>query len=455
MNGKIAKTAWLGLAVLAFVAAGAAADQPLLLKGGNVITVSGEILRGGSILIQGGKIAAVGMAVTAPAGAETIDLAGQWVMPGIIDSHAHIAVDGDLNETGDLMVPEVDIRDVLNPDDINIWYALTGGVTTIHTMHGSAEPIGGLGVVLKLRWGAARGQDLIFAGAPLTSKWALGENPKRSNMGGAGRTRYPQTRMGVEASIRDVFEQARAYRRSWDEHNRKVKEAEKARKPGPPPLPPRKDYRLETVAGILRGEYWVRCHAYQAEEMLSILRLCQEYGVKLVCFEHGLEGYRITNELAAAGVAVSTFTDFWGYKWEAFQTMPYAAALMAQRGVLVALNSDDAERMRRLFNDAAKTVRFGGLAEAEAIRMLTINPARILGVDKWVGTIEAGKDADLAVFSRHPLDPYTVCEKTIVDGKVLFDRAKYLDERRKAEEEKNKKEAEAAKPKEKKIGGEV
>jgi imidazolonepropionase-like amidohydrolase len=188
--------------------------------------------------------------------------------------------------------------------------------------------------------------------------------------------------------------------------------------------------------------------------MLSIMKLCKEYGVKLVCFEHGLEGYRIADELKAYGVAVSTFADFWGYKWEAYNTNPYAAALMAKRGVLVAINSDDAERMRHLFNDAAKTVRFGGLSEAEAIKTLTLNPAIICGIDKWTGTLEAGKDADMAVFSRHPLDPYTVCELTVVDGKILFDRAKYLEERKKAEEEK-KKEAEAKAAKDKKVGGEV
>jgi len=188
--------------------------------------------------------------------------------------------------------------------------------------------------------------------------------------------------------------------------------------------------------------------------MLSIMRLCKEYGVKLACFEHALEGYRITNELVANGVGISTFADFWAYKWEAYNTMPHGAALAAKRGVLVALNSDDAERMRRLFNDAAKTVRFGGLSEAEAIKTLTINPAKILGIDKEVGTIEPGKDADLAVFSRHPLDPYTVCQMTVVDGTVYFDRAKYLEERKKAEEEK-KKEAEAKAPKDKKTGTEV
>jgi imidazolonepropionase-like amidohydrolase len=220
-------------------------------------------------------------------------------------------------------------------------------------------------------------------------------------------------------------------------------------------MPPKRDLRLEGIVEILDGKVWVRCHAYQSEEMLSIMRLCKEYGVKLVCFEHALEGYRIAEELVRNGVAISVFADFWGYKWEAYHTMPHNAALAAKKGVLVALNSDDAERMRHLFNDAAKTVRFGGLSEIEAIRTLTINPARILGIDKRVGTIEPGKDADLAVFNRNPLDPYTVCQMTIVDGKVLFDRDRYLEDLKKAEESRKAKDAEAKAPKGGTPGGEV
>ena len=431
---------------------GLAADKPLLLKNGNIITVSGETVEGGDILVQAGKIVRVGKDLSAP-GAETIDLKGQWVMPGIIDSHSHIAVEGDVNEMGDLITSEVDVRDVINPRDMMIFYALTGGVTTVHTMQGSANPIAGRGVVLKLRWGKSA-DELIFQGAPLTSKWALGENPKQSNMGGAGKARYPKTRMGVEAAIRKEFEQAKDYMRQWQEYEKKLKASRAGKGKVPAPLPPKRDYRLEGIADILSGKLWVRCHAYQSEEMLSIMRLCKEYGVKLACFEHALEGYRITNELVANGVGISTFVDFWAYKWEAYNTMPHGAALAAKRGVLVALNSDDPERMRHLFNDAAKTVRFGGLSEAEAIKTLTINPAKILGVDKKVGTIEPGKDADMAVFSRHPLDPYTVCQMTIIDGTVYFDRAKYLEDRKKAEEEK-KKEAEAKAPKDKKTGAEV
>jgi imidazolonepropionase-like amidohydrolase len=251
--------------------------------------------------------------------------------------------------------------------------------------------------------------------------------------------------MGVETSIRYEFEKAKDYMRKWDDYRKKLKAKKRER-----PLPPRKDYRLEVIADILKGKYWIRCHGYQSEEMLSIMRLCDEYGLKLVCFEHGLEGYRITNELVKYGVAVSTFSDFWSYKWEAYNTMPHAAALMAKRGVLVAINSDDVERMRHLFVDAAKAVRFGGLSELEALKTLTINPAIIMGIEKQTGTIEPGKDADLAVFNRHPLDPYTVCEMTLIDGEIYFDRAKHLEERKKDEEERKKKEEEAKKPKEKK-----
>ena len=425
-----------------------AAEKTVLLKNGQIITVSGETIAGGDILVSGTKIVKVGKDLPAPAGAEVIDLAGRWVMPGVIDAHSHIALEGDVNEMGALLTPEVDCRDVINPEDINIFYALSGGVTSIHTMHGSANPIGGKGIALKMRWGKSAA-ELVFEGAPLTSKWALGENPKRSNMSGMGPARYPRTRMGVEESIRDEFEKAKDYMKEWAEYGKKARAARDSKGKITPPLPPKKDYHLEGVADILSGKLWVRCHAYQSEEMLSIMRLCKEYGVKLVCFEHGLEGYRITNELVQYGVAIATFEDFWGYKWEAYNTMPQAAALCTKRGVLVAIASDDAERMRHLFNDAAKSVRFGGATEAEALRMLTMNPAKILGVDSRVGTIEPGKDADLAVFNRHPLDPFTVCEMTLVDGTVYFDRAKYLEERKTAEEEAKKKVPE------KKDGGEV
>ncbi|MBN1223174.1 MAG: amidohydrolase family protein [Candidatus Aminicenantes bacterium] len=451
MKNKIRWIAIIAVLVFSINSYALGAETSLLLKNGNIITVAGETIKGGDILIEGTRIVKVGTGLRGNAETEVVDLAGKWVMPGIIDSHSHIAIEGGVNEMGNLITSEVDVKDVIWPEDMNIFYALAGGVTTVHTMHGSANSIGGRGIVLKLRWGKS-GEEMIFKEAPPTIKWALGENPKGSNFSGPGPARYPRSRMGVEASIRLEFEKAKDYMRSWEEYEKSLESARKMKKPAP--LPPKKNIRLEVISDILKGHYWIRCHAYQSEEMHSIMKLCDEYKVKLVCFEHGLEGYRITNELVKYGVAVSGFADFWAYKWEAYNTMPHAAALTAKRGVLTAINSDDAERMRRLFHDAAKTVRYGGLSEIEAIKTITINPAIILGIDKWTGTIEEGKDADLAVFNRHPFDPYTICEMTLVDGDILFDRAKYLEERRKAEEEKKKQE-EQKKEKEKKSGGEV
>jgi imidazolonepropionase-like amidohydrolase len=428
------------------------AEKSILFKNGNIITVEGETIQGGDILLKGSKIAKIGKGFKADSQTKVVNLDGKWVMPGIIDSHSHIAIEGGVNEGGNLITSEVDIKDVIWSEDLNIFYALTGGVTTVHTMHGSANSIGGRGIVLKLRWGKSA-QEMIFKGAPPTLKWALGENPKQSNVVMPGPSRYPHTRMGVEASIRSEFEQAKDYRRKWKDYSDAVRLAKKKKKPSP--LPPKKDFRLEVIADTLDGKYRIRCHAYQAEEMLSIMKLCKEYGVKLVCFEHGLEGYRITNELVKYGVAVSTFSDFWAYKWEAFKTMPHAVALMAKRGVLTAVNSDDAERMRRLFHDAAKAVRFGGLSEIEAFKTITINPAIIMGIDKQTGTLAEGKDADLAVFSRHPFDPFTVCEMTVVDGEILFDRAQYLEARKKAEEVKKDKVEEKKNPEKKRPGEEV
>jgi imidazolonepropionase-like amidohydrolase len=421
----------ISLLVFTISAPAIAGKDEILLKNGNIITIVGPDIEGGDILIKGSKIEKIGKNIKTDSNTLVIDLDGKWVMPGIIDSHSHIAVEGGVNETGNLMTAEVDVKDVLNSEDYNIFLALTGGVTTIHTMHGSANPIGGRGIVLKLRWGSPA-PEMIFEGAPETVKWALGENPKQSGFS-MGRGRYPKTRMGVEASIREIFEEAKDYKKAWDDYNKKKDNKIK-------PLPPMRDIRLEVIVDVLRGKYWVRCHAYQAEEMLSIMKLCKEYSVKLAVFEHGLEGYRITNELVKYGVGVSTFADFWSYKWEAFKTMPHSAALMAKRGVLIALNSDSEERMRRLFLDAAKTIRFGGLSESEALKAITINPAMMLGIDKWVGTLEQGKDADIAVFSKHPLDPYTYCEMTMVDGKMLFDRVKYRADRKKAEDIRKQKE---------------
>jgi imidazolonepropionase-like amidohydrolase len=452
MRKMIGWIAILGVSLFAGSPFLSGAEKNILFTNGHIITLEGEHLDAGDILVKGSKIARIGRGLKADSQTQVVELNGKWVMPGIIDSHSHIAIEGGVNEAGNLITAEVDIKDVIWPEDMNIFYALAGGVTTIHTMHGSANSIGGRGIVLKLRWGRSA-EEMLFEGAPPTIKWALGENPKQSNAFMAGPARYPRTRMGVEASIRREFEKAKDYMRAWDDHDTAVQAAKKKKKPVP--LPPKKDYRLEVIADTLKGKYWIRCHAYQAEEMLSIMKLCKEYGVKLVCFEHGLEGYRITNELVKYGVAVSTFADFWAYKWEAFKTMPHAVALMANRGVLTAVNSDDAERMRRLFHDAAKAMRYGGLSEEEAFKTITLNPAIIMGIDDRTGTLKEGKDADLAIFSRHPFDPYTLCEMTVVDGDILFDRSQYLEARKKAEEEKKKKTEEKKKPEKEEPEGEV
>lgn len=412
-------------------------EGSLLLKNANIITVVGPTIEGGDILIKDGIIKKIGSDLRVPKDGKVIDLEGKWVMPGIIDSHSHIALEGGVNETGALMTPETDCADVINPEDMSIFYALAGGVTSVHTMHGSANPIGGLGIVLKLKWGVTP-EEMIFEGAPRTVKWALGENPKQANSSDS--QRYPKTRMGVEASIRRIFEEAKLYQRSWDEYNTRVAAAKKAKTRAP--MPPRKDLRLEAVSKILSRELWVRCHAYMAPEMVSIMRLCEEYGVKLAAFEHGLEAYKIADEMAAAGVGNAAFADFWGYKWEAFFTLPHSVAMQVKRGVAAAVSSDSPERIRRLNLDAAKTIRFGGLSELEAIKTMTLFPAQICGIDRWVGTLEKGKHADIAIFNKHPLDAYTICEMTLVDGKVAFDRQAYHAERlRKAEADKEKAEA--------------
>ncbi|MBN2135007.1 MAG: amidohydrolase family protein [Acidobacteria bacterium] len=428
-------------------------SEYLLLKNGNIIPVTSDNIPSGDILIKGNKIIKIGKSLTAPEGAKIIDLDGKYAMPGIVDSHSHTAIEADVSEISVYLTPEVHIKDVIDDEDMSILYALSGGVTTIHTMIGSSNPVGGTNIVLKLRWGKSA-DELIFKEAPETIKWALGENPKQSTFP-TREDKYPTTRMGVEASIRALFEKAKDYKAEWAQYR-------DAKKKGLDPIPPRKDYGMEVMSDVLDGKIWIRCHAYQSEEMLSVAKLCKEYGVKLGAFEHGPEGYRIANELAEMGVPVSGFVDAWSYKWEAYFTMPHHLAYLMKRGVLVAINSDSDVKMRRLFIDAARLMRFGGLTENEALRTITINPAIILGVEKYIGSLETGKQADIAIFTRHPLDPFTRVEMTIVDGQVVFDRVQYhadlqklADEEKKAEESKKEKKQENKKKPEKPVKSEV
>ena len=412
--------------------------QDLLIKNGIILTASHGKIPNGDILIVDGLIKKMGESIQAPEGIRIVDATGKFVIPGIIDSHTHIALSG-TNEGTAAITSEVNMRDVLNADDTGILTALSGGVTMIHTMHGSANPIAGENITLKMKWGKTA-EELIVHEAYRTLKFALGENPKRSRASGTDTApRYPQTRMGVNAIIRREFKKARNYMEQWDRYEK----LKAAKKPPANLIPPRKDLRLEPLAAMLRGEIVARCHAYQADEMIEFINLSKEVGFKIACFEHAWEGFKIAKEIAANNIGLSVFADSWAYKVEAAHGIAYNAGFCTNQGILVSINSDSGERIRRLFNDAAKTMKYGGLSENEALRLITINPAIQLGVDEIVGSLEVGKHGDIAIFNEHPLSAYTRCEMTIIEGEIYFDRAAYLKER----EEMEKKENEAAKKK--------
>src|SRR5438477_1514435 len=411
-------------AMLALVSGAFAVPVPpetgsvILIQNATILTVSHGTIEHGSILIKDGKIAGVGSSLKAPKDATVIDAAGQFVMPGIIDCHSHIAIEGGVNE-GSVSVSSIaNIAEVLDPEDVDIYRDLAGGVTTANILHGSANAIGGQTTVINLRWGQPAAK-LPFEGALPGIKFALGENPKRSNFSVPGQPkRAPATRMGVEETIRGAFTEARDYKNSWDVYNKRVSGGEKNL------IPPRRDLRLEPLVEVLEGKRYVHSHCYREDEILMLLRVAKEFGFKVRTFQHVLEGYKVADEIAAAGAGASTFSDWWAYKVEAYDAIPYNAALMTRRGVIVSINSDDAEEATHLNQEAAKSMKFGGLSREEALKLVTINPAIQLGIDKRVGSIDVGKDADLAVYNHDPLSAYAVVQKTLIDGRVLFDRDK-------------------------------
>jgi len=383
-----------------------------------ILTVTHGTIPRGTIVIREGKIAAVGADVAVPAGAQVIDAAGRYVMPGIIDEHSHSAIEV-VNEGSNVVTAEVRMADVVREDMPTIYWQLAGGVTTINVLHGSANAIGGQDAVLKLRWGLPV-DSLLFEGAPLGIKFALGENPKQSNFDVPGRPRrYPATRMGVEEVLRDAFTRAVAYRTEWQRYEAARRSLRRGQ---PEPIPPRRDLQLDALVEVMDGRRLVHAHCYRSDEILMLLRVAHDFGFRVASLEHGLEAYKVADEIAAAGTGVSTFADFWGYKLEAYDAIPYNAALLTQHGVAVAINSDDDERARRLYQDAAKTMHYGGVSETDALKMITLNPARMLGIENRVGSIDVGKDADLAIFSAHPFAPASRVEMTLVDGRVFFDR---------------------------------
>ena len=387
----------------------------IALKGATLVTVTRGTIPNGTIVLRDGKIAAVGANVDVPAGAEVIDVTGKFVSPGIIDAHSHIAND-DINEGGTTVSSMTGMRDVLDPTDINIYRDLAGGLTTANVLHGSANPIGGKNQVIKLRWGKTRPEDLEFEGALPGIKFALGENPKDMRQGQiTGPRRYPVTRMGVEYVIRDAFTRAKAYQKAWQDYEKRKGTSADA-------LPPKRDLQLEPLVEILEGKRLVHAHSYRADEILMLIRLAEEMGFKIATFQHVLEGYKVAKEIAAHGAGASTFSDWWAYKVEAADAIPYNAAIMVRKGVLTSVNSDSAELARRLNSEAAKSIRWGGLSEDEAFALVTINPAKQLRIDRRVGSLETGKDADVVVWSHHPLSTYAIADRVYIDGTLYYDR---------------------------------
>jgi imidazolonepropionase-like amidohydrolase len=402
-----------------------------VIKDATILTISHGTIEHGSVLIRDGKIAEVGKSVNAPAGATVIDAKGQFLMPGIIDCHSHIAIDGSVNEGSISVSSMVDIKDVVDADDIDIYRDLAGGVTAANVLHGSANSIGGKTVVIKLRWGQPA-DKLIFEGALPGIKFALGENPKRSNFNvlpGIPR-RYPDTRMGVEDVIREAFTEAKEYMKSWDDYNRRKAAGEQNL------IEPRRDLQLEPLVEVMQGKRYLHSHCYRADEIMMLMRVADEFGFKVRTFQHVLEGYKVAKEIAAHGAGASTFSDWWSYKMEAFDAIPYNAALMTQRGVVVSINSDSAEEARHLNQEAAKTMKYGGMTELQALKMVTLNPAIQLGIDKRVGSIDVGKDADLVLYNKHPLSVYAVPQRVWIDGHEYFDRERDMAQRPEREKEK-------------------
>lgn len=403
----------------------------VLIKGGTVITGHGEPLPETNILVKEGKIAAFGRDIQAEPGMTVIDATGRFVMPGIIDTHSHIMfADGmeGVNEFTVSIVPEVRVKDVVSTSDPAAYRALAGGVTAARLLHGSANVIGGQDAVVKLKFGR-RAADQILHGNPQGVKFALGENVKFQT------NRFPNTRLGVEATLNRAFLEAVDYRRTWMEY-RKATQAQAGANAGGGAagaaspvsdialLPPRRDLRLEALADIVEHQKFIHCHSYRADEILMLLRVASDLGIRVWSLQHVLEGYKVAPEIAAHGASCSTFADWWAYKIEAFDATPYNAALLTEAGVNAVLKSDDAELIRHLYLEAAKIVRYGGVAPDAALRMITLNSARELGLEARMGSIEAGKDADLAIFSGHPLNAFSRCEMTIIDGEVFFVRDK-------------------------------
>ncbi|MBL0023950.1 MAG: amidohydrolase [Saprospiraceae bacterium] len=390
--------------------------QNVLIKNGTVLTVTQGTRENTDVLVTNGKIARIDKNIATPQGVNVIDATGLYVMPGIIDCHSHIALDV-VNEATSPVTAEVNVGDALDPLDVSIYRALAGGVTATHAMHGSANAIGGQCETLKLRYGTVNPDDLRMQGAPRTIKFALGENPIRVH--GEGNKISPNSRMGVEQVFRNAFSEAQLYMKDWDDYKKGITKSS-----------PAYNLRNETIADIIKGNILIHCHSYRADEILMLMRVLKDFGVKKITFQHVNEGFKVAPELAAFGATASVFADWWAYKFEVYYSTAYNAAILTKNGVVTSINSDSEELIRHLYHEAAKTQKYGNLTDDQALALITINPAKQLGIDKMVGSLEVGKDADIAIFKGHPLSVYAVPQKTLVDGQVRFDIMKDPDDMR-------------------------
>ncbi len=381
--------------------------QDVLIKNGTVITITDGVKENTDVLIQNGRIKSIGEGLSAGDEVRVVDAEGMYVMPGIIDAHSHIGIDV-VNESTAPVTAEVRVGDVINPYAVSIYRALAGGVTTSHAMHGSANAIGGQCETIKHRYGEEDPEALKMEGAPRTIKFALGENPMRVH--GEGQGIQPKTRMGIEQVFRKAFAEAQEYASAWKDYNAGKKQ-----------VAPAYDVRKEAVADILSGEIIIHCHSYRADEILMLMDVLEDYGVNQICFQHVNEGFKVAPELAAFGASASVFADWWAYKFEVYYSTAYNAAILTKNNVVTSINSDSGELIRHLYHEAGKSQKYGDLTDNEALKLITINPAKQLGIDDRVGSLEVGKDGDVAIFSAHPLSIYAIPQMTIVDGTVRFD----------------------------------
>jgi len=410
----------IGLACFAVAAiplhaqnAAAAPAKDVLVKNGTLLTVTHGKIENGDICLHAGKIAGYGHDVRCAADATVIDATGKFVTPGLVDSHSHIALDDDVNEATSPVTPHMMMIDAFNYDDKAIYRILAGGVTTSLLLHGSANMIGGQAVVIKHKFGLGR-DAMLFPNAPQSIKFASGENPKRVY---GSRGELPSTRMGNFEVQRAALQEARDYMRDWDDYNAKAKSGDKDAKP------PKRDLKLDALADVLRGKLLVQIHIYRADEFLTEMSIANEFGYKIRAFHHALEAYKVPAEIASYGAAIATFSDWWGYKYEAYDAIPWNAVLSMRKGVRVAIKSDSSDFARRLNQEAAKTIRYGGATEDEALRMITLDPAWIIGVDDRIGSIDVGKDGDIVIWNSPPLSSYALADKVLIDGEVFFDRS--------------------------------